>query len=96
MSNCQQVQKPVFKSVSKSDSSNGRVLDSDQIYLIDLSVSLVLIMTMALAYIIVWVWFLSYKSGACLPDGHFVRIPHGAVKRRRPSGRRTPLYITFI
>jgi len=25
----------------------------------------------------------------CLPDGHFVRIPHGAVLRRRPSGRST-------
>ena len=27
-----------------------------------------------------------------LSDGHLVRIPHEAVKRRRPSGRRIPLY----
>ena len=27
-----------------------------------------------------------------LLDGHFFRIPHRANKRRRPSGRRTPLY----
>ena len=27
-----------------------------------------------------------------LPDGHLVRIPHEAVKRRRTSGRRIPLY----
>ena len=27
-----------------------------------------------------------------LPDGHLARIPHGAVMRRRPSGRRIPLY----
>ena len=26
-----------------------------------------------------------------LPDGHLVRIPYGAVQRRRPSGRCTPL-----
>ena len=27
-----------------------------------------------------------------LPDDHFVRIPHEVVQRRRPPGRRTPLY----
>ena len=27
-----------------------------------------------------------------LPDGHLIRIPHGAVKRRRPSQRCTQLY----
>ena len=31
-----------------------------------------------------------------LPDGHLVRIPHGAVYRRRPSERHTPLYIPYI
>ena len=31
-------------------------------------------------------------SGGHLPDDGFVRIPHGAVKRRRPSAKRTPLY----
>ena len=29
----------------------------------------------------------------CHPDGHLVRIPHGAVYR--PPGRRTPLYLIF-
>ena len=31
-----------------------------------------------------------------LPDGHFIRIPHGAEKRRRSSGRSTPLYYLKI
>ena len=55
MNNCQPVQKSVLK--SDINGQNGRVLDAEQIYLIDLSVSLVLIMTMALAYIVVWVRF---------------------------------------
>ena len=33
-----------------------------------------------------------YYSGVRLPDGHLVRTPNGAVKRRQSSGRRTPLY----
>ena len=58
MNNCQPVQKSVLKSdTNGQNGSNGRVLDAEQIYLIDLSVSLVLIMTMALAYIVVWVSF---------------------------------------
>ena len=58
MNNCQPVQKSVLKSDNNvQNGSNGRVLDAEQIYLIDLSVSLVLIMTMALAYIVVWVSF---------------------------------------
>ena len=30
------------------------------------------------------------------PDGHLVRIPHLEVKRRKSSGRRTPLYLVRL
>ena len=40
---------------------------------------------------------LIYHRGVYLTDGHLVRIPHEAVKRRRPSDKRTPLYeLTII
>ena len=32
------------------------------------------------------------ERGMRLTDRHLVRIPHGTVQRREPSGRRTPLY----
>ena len=35
---------------------------------------------------------ISFQSGVRLPDGHLVRFPHGAVKRRRPLERDTPLF----
>ena len=31
-----------------------------------------------------------------LTDGHLLRIPHGAVERRRPLGRQTPLYLGHL
>ena len=37
-----------------------------------------------------------WQSGARHSDGHLVRIRHGGVQRRRPSERRTPLYIADI
>ena len=33
------------------------------------------------------------SRGMRLPGGHMARIPHEAVKRQQPTGRRTPLYI---
>ena len=33
-------------------------------------------------------------QGVCLPEGHFIGIPPGAVLKR-PSGIRTPLYIAL-
>ena len=32
------------------------------------------------------------SRGVRLPEGHLVRIPLGAIKRRLPSGERAPLY----
>ena len=38
-------------------------------------------------------WIKSERSsGVRVPDGHFIRIPHGAELRRRSFGSRTPLY----
>ena len=37
--------------------------------------------------------FLQPTSKVGCTDGHFARISHGAVKRRQPSARRTPLYV---
>ena len=47
-----------------------------------------------------WLWRLDFTptqikiihlSRMRLPDGHFVRIPHGEVQRRRPLKKRVPL-----
>ena len=45
---------------------------------------------------IFWHWTLVIQSGVRLLDGHFIQIPHGAVYRRRPSGRSTPIYYSHI
>ena len=38
-------------------------------------------------------WFM--YSGVRLPDGYVSGLPHVAIYSRRPTGRRTPLYINY-